>query len=499
MTEIPDKLIDHVIVTGRDGELVTEPERVDAMAAAMVKRGKGVLHFHGGLVSERGGLQAAEGLLPVYEAAQAYPVFFIWRSDVLSQLRGNLEEIAREEVFKRLLAKVLAYAAGKVKRDDATGRAVAGASPETPGKVARELKRRDAEEEPFDRLPVADEVSELTTDEELAFTASIEQDAELTAHVDAAVRAADPDAEPVLARGLVVRVQASRRSLMDPDALAELQGQPRGAIARGSPFEMVALLRKAAKVLRAVIRRHRDGRWHGLYATVVEELLREFYLANAGAVIWATMKRETRDTFQHGDKPRGGERFLVALTRELPSAGGPSITLVGHSTGAVFINNLIGAVDEARATGGGLPADFRFRNIIFLAPACTFADFAQVATEHERLWERFRMFTMTDKSERADRVFSFVYPHSLLYLVSGLCERDAEGRSEGAKPLVGLERWWKGPQTEPAELVTVRELLRHDRDAVSWSPNATTSAIRHGDFDNDKLVRQSLTRLIKEQ
>ena len=467
-------------------------------SAAMADHGRGILHFHGGLVSEESGLGIARDLLPIYREAGAYPIFFVWRSDVVSVIRGNLAEIAKEEIFQRLLKKVLSYAAGKVRDEVGGGRGPAGGlNPESPLTVDRELERRERDEEPFAELATAADVSELSDDELADFEDDIATDDELLGHVDAAVRAADPNAEPVRARGVVVRVQASTVSLMDPDAIAELQGEPGRPVARGLGFETAALIKKAVKVLVAVVGRHRSGRWHGLYATVVEEILREFYIANAGAVLWSTMKRETLDTFQRGDKPRGGERLLAALTRELPAAGTPQLSLVGHSTGAVFINNLLTAIDAER-TRGGLSMDFRFRNIVFLAPACTFADFAPVADRHDALWERFRMFTMTDEAERADRLFSFIYPHSLLYLVSGLLERDADGRSEGGKPLVGMQRWFSDTHTEPGELAVVRGVLEADVENVAWSPGALAGATRHGDFDNDPLVRETLKRLIAE-
>jgi len=503
VTQVPPELAGHVVLSGGDGELSTTPEELSAMVRALTIHGKGVLHFHGGLVSEEKGLAVARELLPAYQEAGAYPMFFVWRSDIVSVLRGNLEEIAKEEIFQRLLKKVLSYAAGKVREELGGARGPArgpagGLLPESPVTVDEELDRREREEEPFAELPTAEDVPELTDAELAEFGDEIAVDDELLANVEVAVRRADPDAEPVGSRGGVTRTQASATSLMDPDAIAELQSRPGGAPSRFG-FETAALVKKAVKVLVAVIRRHRSGRWHGLYATVVEEILREFYLANAGATIWATMKRDTLDTFTPGDKPRGGERFLAELARALPAQDTPAITLVGHSTGAVFINNLLGAVDKARAKGnGGLPADFRFRNVVFLAPACTFTDFARVVERRDHLWQRFRMFTMTDDAERADRVFSFVYPHSLLYLVSGLFERDAKGGSEGGKPLIGLERWCKGTEDQPKELPAVRALLQGDAESVAWSPGALSGAIRHGDFDNDPLVKESLKRLIAE-
>jgi hypothetical protein len=498
--EVPAELTGHLIVTGAEGRLDTPTTTVESVrknVGTMVRHGRGVVHFHGGLVSAEKGVEIAADLLPIYTDADAYPIFFVWGSDVVAIVGGNLKEIAEEEIFQRLLKKVLAYAAGKVKDELGIGKGTESLTPETPLEVAKQLKRRERKEEPFAELPVAAEVPELTDEELSRFESEIKADDELLAHVDAAVKGADPDAEPRRAKGVVVRIEVADGSLLDPATIAELQGRPDQPVARGFGFETAALVRKGVKVLVAVIRRHRSGRWHGLYATVVEELLREFYLANVGGALWATMKRETLDTFQPGKEPRGGEQFLAALASALPGADRPAISLVGHSTGAVFIDNLLQTV-AADGSKYGLPGDFRFRNVVFLAPANTFADFAAVVERHDEYWERFRLFAMTDEAERADRVFSFIYPHSLLYLVSGVLERDATGKSEGGKPLVGLQRWCLVDQNDPAELALVRRLFEGDAEVLTWSPGERSGAIHHGDFDNDPLVRETLKQLIRE-
>jgi hypothetical protein len=180
------------------------------------------------------------------------------------------------------------------------------------------------------------------------------------------------------------------------------------------------------------------------------------------------------------------------------------ISLVGHSTGAVYIDNLLGAVDERRRRPErAFPAHFTFRNVVFLAPACTFTDFDRVLRQREHLWRDFRLFAMTDDAERADRLVPVLYPHSLLYLVSGLLERDAEGRSEGGKPLVGLERWYKrvASDLDPPELRSVADLLTEKPENAVWSPvqgaaGCAAGARSHGSFDDDPLIRDSLRVLI---
>ena len=45
-----------------------------------------LLHFHGGLVKKQSGLDIAAKLTDVYEAAGAYPVFFVWESGFFEAL-----------------------------------------------------------------------------------------------------------------------------------------------------------------------------------------------------------------------------------------------------------------------------------------------------------------------------------------------------------------------------------------------------------------------------
>jgi hypothetical protein len=60
-----------------------------------------VVHFHGGLVSRADGTRAAERLLPVYEKATAYPVFFIWNSDVCTAPDAVSKSVSRINVPSR--------------------------------------------------------------------------------------------------------------------------------------------------------------------------------------------------------------------------------------------------------------------------------------------------------------------------------------------------------------------------------------------------------------
>src|SRR5207249_2825177 len=77
-----------------------------------------VVHFHGGLVSQAAGTATAERLLPLYEGATGYPVFFVWHSGLFETINDNLSQIVEERIFRRLRDLVTQLAIGKARAQD---------------------------------------------------------------------------------------------------------------------------------------------------------------------------------------------------------------------------------------------------------------------------------------------------------------------------------------------------------------------------------------------
>jgi hypothetical protein len=227
-----------------------------------------------------------------------------------------------------------------------------------------------------------------------------------------------------------------------------------------------------------------------MYATVVEELLREFYIANAGKLVWDLMKQDTVDAFGNDPQQYGGTAFLDTLKAYLAGGQRPRITLVGHSTGAISICHLLRHADAL------FPPDVTF-DIVFLAPAVTFKLFAETIRTYGRRFASLRLFGMLDEVERADQLVPLVYPHSLLYFVSGLLEDEPD------TPLVGMKRYYTGapPYDHPKVLAGLEFLLAKPERTV-WSKTTTgsagliSSAEKHGDFDNDVDTLESLRHII---
>jgi hypothetical protein len=274
----------------------------------------------------------------------------------------------------------------------------------------------------------------------------------------------------------------------------ELENQGRGVL------EVLAFFAKPALgVCSRTIARLRARLDHGIYCTLVEELLREFYADKVGQWIWAQMKQEIMATFadntgRTGDQLHGGTYLLEKLRDHLVQfpAQPLQVSLIAHSAGSIGVCALL---DTARTL---LPATFQFQQIIFLAPAVDFEYCRRALVDHPERFVRFRMFTMLDVDEAVDAIAGVVYPRSLLYFVSGLLE-GAEVR-----PLVGMERYYSAdPPYDDAAITTVRRfMLDPQMQRVAWSGASQevgllSRAKSHGGFVMDDDLQASFIALFR--
>lgn len=134
-------LADHIIETGRNGDLSgdTTEETIKAIVDRVAGGSHVVLHFHGGLVSRENGLKVAANLLPVYDAAGADPVFFVWQSGLLETLEHNVSEILTEDLMRTALVKVTKFVLAKFGQDDGA-RTAGGLTPERESVVYSRLR-----------------------------------------------------------------------------------------------------------------------------------------------------------------------------------------------------------------------------------------------------------------------------------------------------------------------------------------------------------------------
>jgi hypothetical protein len=211
-----------------------------------------------------------------------------------------------------------------------------------------------------------------------------------------------------------------------------------------------------------------------------------------GEFIWNTMKKDTADAFQDDGNVYGGRALLEALANNIDASDVPQISLIGHSTGAIYISKFL---DLASVL---LPSTQKYK-VVFLAPASTCELTAETLTVHDDLISKFRMFTMTDGYEKQDQLVKILYPHSLLYFVSGVVEGGFD------VPLVGMERYYHpGSYPKPSfpAVDTVRNYVASDPNRSVWSVNTTgvdghrSASEKHGDFDNDSETLDSIATFL---
>ncbi|MBU6951284.1 hypothetical protein [Hahella sp. HN01] len=456
-----------------------------------------VIHFHGGLVSENSARETAEQrLYPLYaDKAGAYPIFFVWESGFFEAPMNNLREIANEKIFREFVKKISEWVLKKLPASVG----IKGAG----GVGVNEIKLRQEFDDWFagrrDTPPDALHKSASLSDAVIAAntrSAALDVD-ELNADITDSIEG-DPvfqEAVTEVYNGLQPRngLQSATRSegtrvasnsqiskeaadrLFEPELAETTRGF--GAIAWWKVAKVVAAI-----VLR-VIRRFRAGRAHGPYVTLVEEALRELYIDKIGRSLWwDRMKKDTADAFTEGNE-YGGHVFLSALKEELEGVQTPPrITLVGHSTGAIYICHLL------RSAARLLPNQ-QF-DVLFEAPAATHALMAATVAEHGGRISHFRQFAMCDEREAGDTLVPILYCSSLLYFVSGMLENEPD------EPLVGMQRYLSESDVYNADafpnIQACREFYAKYPNSLVWSPSVAgdgrnSDGRKHGDFDDEDL------------
>lgn len=466
-----------------------------------------LLHFHGGLVNKQSGLDVAAKLTDAYQAAGTYPVFFVWESGLFESLLNNKLDLARDPAFKELVKKVSEWVLKKVGGSVAF-KGVAGQPVDT-YKLRKEYDAwfNNARAEPpvpnSDVTAATVKTKGVDTDSVDALSEDIEagldDDPDFRKAMQEAFNAQIPPTD-IATRGVGTKKPADVL-LLSESAMAELFPREPGIATKGGVLSWIAIARFVARIVIAVLKRYGGHRDHGVYCTIVEEVLRSGYGDLIGSAVWNQMKKDTIDSFQDGPDFCGTNviRQLQALEDQNDSF--PQLTLVGHSTGAIYICNFL---DAAQAAGLKTPI-----KVVFLAPALTHMRFASALAAHAntpRLHE-FRMFAMSDQRECEDRMLGLAYTRSLLYFVSGLTEGevvDGAWQSAVDMPIGGMQRYITEAVFSGAEfsdVKTVATFLASDATRTVWSPSArgpglNSDSSHHGDFDDDSQTLASVQAFI---
>jgi hypothetical protein len=413
------------------------------------------LFFHGGLVDKRSGLDNAKQLLSPYadtslknnKAGNAYPYFFVWESGLFETLQHNLPEIVAETIFQRLRDIIGSKA-----------QAVLGGAP-PPSAQAMSLRMPTIDV----TIPPVDQNLQVSQADVSDVQQSVENDPLINAEKLRITRSAIPTAQAFAeSTGMVPReVRTSAATLLSPEVVSAIVAEeahkvaitPQAAQHLWSPNPLGSLALGAGQVLVRIVERYASGRNHNFHNTIVEEIFRQYYIANAGWAIWHEMKFETAQAFQ-GDAMHNVGTAMVGELLGLYESGDAGlnarITLLGHSTGAIYICNFLEALDAALQSKAY--ADKIKVDVIFMAPAVRANMFAQTLSAHGRLIRNFRAFEMEDALEADEKLLQLdnppnstvnpllaqIYTSSLLYFVAGVLE-DADDDT----PIAGMQRYFE--------------------------------------------------------
>ena len=508
------------ILHTRDGELdAADQSKLKALADRIAGKDVQVLlHLHGGLVNNGKGDELANRLsTPGKLSFNAPPdweqVYVVWRTGVLETISANWIDLAsNDRLYKALLKRLMGYLASKLRLADGSGRSAGSALGLSPAEIDARL--RSGSDAPFADIdvrlaegrPAGRGADVQTTSDaiiELEFRTGLQMDAEFTA----AVEDLDAALNPVrLGRGGTSGKgdEADGRRMLeriDGSVRQELESEVPAALGRGV-FTSAALMKKVVehgvKIALRVIKRFRADRDHGFHATIVEELARELYGDLVGASIWGMMKKDGFDHFEaDGLGPKLVEAFSAAKSARL--------RVTAHSAGSIWATALLQYLAKSQS-------NLKFE-AAFLAPAVRVSDFAAMLKDAESRIDRFRIYAMSDAWERADPVigkgYGFIYPSSLLYIVSGLFEETKHDAAVDA-PILGMARFFPNLQaasfvTEPAEQTALKAAVAY----LAKIPNSTcyapvdggdglrTQANSHGAFDSEETTLASVAFFLK--
>lgn len=471
-----------------------------------------VAHFHGGLVSAEVAESGAQTLYDACYAGRCFPVFFIWESGFTDVLKNNLPEVFEETIFKRLLMLASEYVVAKLKQTGFTRGPIL--IPESPFYVAEQLNKLNdtAPQKPADAVAFSSlavnraAVAAVDPVEQAQIQRAVEQDlivqAESAKIINGLLTPAQVAAQKA-ARG--PSVQGSTHTLMSPSITDPIRNSPGTSGTRGylTPSLTLRIAVGAVKIVTRVVSRFIDHRDHGVQTTIVEEILREFYLDNVGKFVWGAMKDYTADAFGDSDQC-GGSAFLAKLKalnaqNKLPKR----IVLAGHSAGSIYICNFL------KKAAAILPSS-RFE-VVFLAPAVNFELLAATLKAHGKMVSHVRVFAMSDANEHGEFLLDVpqtdhapfvkhLYAGSLLYFVSAICEGDGDGD----KPIAGMQRYYSGqPPFGTPDIETVANFLKDPPVKQVWSITTADapvgyqcSSVHHGGFPDDPETQASLKQIL---
>jgi hypothetical protein len=203
---------------------------------------------------------------------------------------------------------------------------------------------------------------------------------------------------------------------------------------------------------------------------------------------WREMKDNGRKA--SGPAPAGATLLLERLKGYVDrvGAGNVAIHLAAHSAGSVYQASML---DRIRELG------LQVETMTWLGPAITVAEFVERVIPHlgpTNTIKRFTCFDLSDTFELNDTVGP-LYHKSAVYLVARGFE-DVLGPGVAEAPVLGLEKYWKGPIPDVTAEPLLSVVSKLDGQLIV-SPNGSpvdsrTDARTHAGLDGDGLTMTSV-------
>lgn len=440
---------------------------IDAIFQGITTK-KMVIHFHGGLVPKESGKETAERMMNNFLGSNSHVVSFVWETGLMEIIKSNLTELNQTELFNKLIEIVTKKVGDKLGLDAVGAKGINEMDYE---EVKQELKKT----KPLVKYePTAIKKAKKINESKLP---KIQDDIEDELADEFPINS---DLVTVLEK------EAPKTALFDQQfSIKKNQEGQKGIIS-------LAVLKELASIVIKVIKRYMNHTQHDLYPTIVEEVLRAFYIADFGKWAWEQMKEIAhKGMWEPNDgilpkKQHVGTYFMMKLNEHIAKNPDFKVDLIGHSAGSIAVCHLF----------RNFP-NFKVRNVILLAPACTSQLFYDEILTKPNRYQNLTMFTMDDEGEKNDQLLKFVYTHSLLYLVSGLLEKETD------TPILGMQRFLNKKETFENQIVfnEIAKFFNKSNLIVPKTENTAPNgfqcnSISHGDFDNDELTLASLKHII---
>jgi len=303
------------------GQVHSTPKEVEDIFKFLDEKDieKLLIYFHGGLVSEKNGMAAAELMKNNFadENSKRHIVSFVWETGPIETVMQNLKdlkELTGKDLFEEATKFVIKLVAKKLGITDARGS--------------------------------GEYLSNITINEERRKIAPFEDlDKDIGARGGAII---DIDDGVDVYSEFYKRLENESKLLLASEAsdkLINLNDVNEDVGIRGG---FLAVAKVVAQIAFAVLKRYWKKNHHDFYPTVMEESFRKIYLDKVGYWGWKQMKDKSSEMFQSnsglsGDAQFAGAFFLALLDKHIKNRATAGkkfeVELIGHSAGSIAICN----------------------------------------------------------------------------------------------------------------------------------------------------------------